>query len=88
MQPDVLDMLRDDVRAADAQRQRNREHFPTGPAAKSWADEHFPNRPEVRGNSVFHATNAAGESIGTPPDEYVHKLGGTPCEYRPMGDWA
>jgi hypothetical protein len=56
--------------------------------AKAWADEHFPNRPEVRGNSVFHATNAAGESIGTPPDEYMHKLGGTPCEYRPMGDWA
>lgn len=148
MQPDVLDMLRDDVRTADVRRQRNRERFPfatemldmlkaggidarivyaenaegetigkrdPGPWAEYLpygvrrnASNSSPERPQGARTclairplrpgigddcgascAVLEQTSfLTGESIGTPPDEYVRGFGGTPCEYRPTGDWA
>ena len=58
MRPDILDMLRDDVRAADAQRQRNRERFPF---AAEMLDALKAGGIDAR---IVYAENATGETIG------------------------
>ncbi|MDE2106864.1 MAG: hypothetical protein KGL39_57140 [Patescibacteria group bacterium] len=72
MQPDILDMLRDDVRAADAQRQRNRERFPF---AAEMLDALKAGGIDAR---IVYAENAAGETIGKRDP-------GPWCEYLPNG---